>query len=188
MQERRPAFAQPNEGELWVLILEKAFAKHCNSYAGIDGGLTLWALHAMTGDHVFRLTRDELDDVGALNPKNHGRGRAAEVRTLPLQPEGDSQPREAVEALKEYDRCNACLAASISGAGGEAKRSDGLWRGTRTQSCRRARWAASSSQVRNPWGSFEWKGDWSDQSLMWTKHPSSSASCGPRWRRRRATG
>ena len=23
-------------------------------------------------------------------------------------------------------------------------------------------------QVRNPWGSFEWKGDWSDKSDMWT--------------------
>ena len=69
----RPAFAQPNEGELWVLILEKAFAKHCNSYAGIDGGLTLWALHAMTGDHVFRLTRDDNSTTWErLNLKNHG--------------------------------------------------------------------------------------------------------------------
>lgn len=24
-------------------------------------------------------------------------------------------------------------------------------------------------QVRNPWGSFEWKGDWSDKSEMWTE-------------------
>ena len=41
VQEWAPAFAQPNEGELWVLILEKAFCEHCNPYAGIDGGLTL---------------------------------------------------------------------------------------------------------------------------------------------------
>lgn len=27
-------------------------------------------------------------------------------------------------------------------------------------------------QLRNPWGSFEWKGKWSDRSSMWKKHPS----------------
>ena len=26
-------------------------------------------------------------------------------------------------------------------------------------------------QLRNPWGSFEWKGAWSDKSSMWKKHP-----------------
>ena len=40
-------------------MLEKAFAKLCGSYAALDGGLTLWALHVMTGDHVFTLSRDE---------------------------------------------------------------------------------------------------------------------------------
>jgi len=26
-------------------------------------------------------------------------------------------------------------------------------------------------QLRNPWGTFEWKGDWSDKSSKWKKHP-----------------
>merc|ERR1711865_176591 len=26
-------------------------------------------------------------------------------------------------------------------------------------------------QFRNPWGSGEWTGDWSDKSDLWTKHP-----------------
>ena len=171
----RPAFAQPNEGELWVLILEKAFAKHCNSYAGIDGGLTLWALHAMTGDHVFRLTRDDNSTTWErLNLKNHG--TAAEPRKCGLyhcSPKEIHSPEKLWKLLKEYDRCNACLAASISGAGGEAKRSDGLVAG-HAYSILQAREVGGFQlvQVRNPWGSFEWKGDWSDQSPMWSKHPS----------------
>jgi calpain-15 len=27
-------------------------------------------------------------------------------------------------------------------------------------------------KLRNPWGSFEWKGDWGDDSPLWKKHPS----------------
>jgi calpain-15 len=26
-------------------------------------------------------------------------------------------------------------------------------------------------KLRNPWGSFEWKGDWGDESSLWKKHP-----------------
>ncbi len=26
-------------------------------------------------------------------------------------------------------------------------------------------------KLRNPWGSFEWTGDWSDKSELWKKHP-----------------
>ena len=34
-------------------------------------------------------------------------------------------------------------------------------------------------QLRNPWGSFEWKGDWSDNSDMWKKHPKVKAALHP---------
>lgn len=54
----QPLFAQPADGELWVLLLEKAFAKYCGSYGELQGGLTLWALHVMTGDHCFSLKRE----------------------------------------------------------------------------------------------------------------------------------
>eukprot|EP00593_Proboscia_inermis_P008716 CAMPEP_0171311200 /NCGR_PEP_ID=MMETSP0816-20121228/21439_1 /TAXON_ID=420281 /ORGANISM="Proboscia inermis, Strain CCAP1064/1" /LENGTH=143 /DNA_ID=CAMNT_0011795823 /DNA_START=30 /DNA_END=458 /DNA_ORIENTATION=+ len=33
-------------------------------------------------------------------------------------------------------------------------------------------------QLRNPWGSFEWKGEWSDKSDMWKKHPSIASQLG----------
>ncbi len=45
-------FANPHGCELWVLLLEKAFAKLVGSYYGLNGGLEAWALQVMTGDHV----------------------------------------------------------------------------------------------------------------------------------------
>lgn len=32
-------------------------------------------------------------------------------------------------------------------------------------------------KIRNPWGSYEWKGKWSDKSKMWNKYPSIAKQC-----------
>jgi hypothetical protein len=32
-------------------------------------------------------------------------------------------------------------------------------------------------KIRNPWGSYEWKGNWSDKSKLWKKHPSIAKQC-----------
>ncbi|CAD7942226.1 unnamed protein product [Amoebophrya sp. A25] len=49
----RPMFTGLRNGELWPLLLEKAFAKMCGSYRALEGGNALWALQAMTGDKPY---------------------------------------------------------------------------------------------------------------------------------------
>ena len=61
-KDRQMLFAQPNGHELWVSMLEKAFAKFCGSYGALDGGQTGWAFNALTGDPVFKLKKS--DDKG----------------------------------------------------------------------------------------------------------------------------
>lgn len=55
---KRPVFADPKGNELWVLLLEKAFAKFMGSYGRLDGGHTMWAFQAMTGNECIRFEYD----------------------------------------------------------------------------------------------------------------------------------
>mmetsp|Transcript_25556 Transcript_25556/g.22588 ORF Transcript_25556/g.22588 Transcript_25556/m.22588 type:complete len:148 (+) Transcript_25556:1478-1921(+) len=46
---RTPVFTRGHDNELWVLILEKAWAKIYGSYDKIEAGLTRECLHDLTG-------------------------------------------------------------------------------------------------------------------------------------------
>ena len=47
---KSPMFSKPNGHELWVLLLEKAFARMWGSYAALDGNVPSVALEAFTGN------------------------------------------------------------------------------------------------------------------------------------------
>ena len=60
-----PMFTKPNPAgaELWVMLLEKAFAKAGWKLWDLEGGYSLWALHVMTGDKVIKWHKDPKKDV-----------------------------------------------------------------------------------------------------------------------------
>lgn len=77
-ETRRPVFAKPKGNELWVLLLEKAFAKFVGSYGRLDGGHTMWAFQAMTGNECLRFEYDKtVAKEQAVDEDNH-RGRDRE--------------------------------------------------------------------------------------------------------------
>ena len=47
-----PLFNHSHEGELWVILLEKAWAKVNGGYYNIEGGLMTEALRDLTGASV----------------------------------------------------------------------------------------------------------------------------------------
>jgi len=220
---KRPIFAAPKGNELWVLLLEKAFAKFMGNYGRLDGGHTLWAFQAMTGNHCIRLEYDQ----GAIDEEDeekHGNARDddddeeeededededeeegdgdGELRAGPCwrkwtieydrarndNPCADYGWLDAGEAfdnhrlwklLGHYDRHCALIAASANSKS-EVKREDGIVAGhayTIKQVFSHKK--IKLLNLRNPWGSFEWKGKWSDTDLKtWDAHPNIAKKVG----------
>ena len=189
---KSPRFLRPNGNELWAIILEKAYAKFCGSYANLEGGFVLWGWHAMTGDNVFQLSRDKATGrwkrqnmVATEDPNNR---RACWFQSTPE----DYTDDQMWTLLKKYDVQKALMSASISKSasakfdgpcGEEMLEKEGLVAG-HAYSIIQAREVTEGAimgivggtmhrllQVRNPWGSFEWKGAWSDKSVKWIENP-----------------
>lgn len=185
---KKPRFMKPNGSELWAIILEKAYAKFCGSYASLDGGFVLWGWHSMTGDNVFQMSRNKdptwyREDMVAIKDKKDKRACGFR-KTKEVYSEKDLWT-----LLKKYDKQKALLSASIGkmdyrktdGPSGEQMlEREGLVAG-HAYSVIQAREVTEGVlgsgpkiqliNLRNPWGTFEWKGAWSDKSSQWKKHP-----------------
>lgn len=173
----RPLFCQPNGNELYAMLLEKAFAKFCGSYAALEGGQTIWAIKAMTGDPARTFQREDgvwkrRDLKNMSDPKNK--------RACGLEVVGESIKDDMMwEIMLKYHKLGSILSAS--GASGK----DGLHTG-HAYSILEVRKVSTGIitgetfklvKIRNPWGSGEWTGDWSDKSDLWTKHSSVASAC-----------
>ena len=197
---KRPRFMSPNGNELWAIILEKAYAKFCGSYADLAGGFVLWGWLSMTGDHVFQMTKNDGSSSSSSSTKkgkkkSHGKvGEWYREDMKALQEQGDKRACGFVRTketytkeniwtlLKRYDQQRALISASISKsadakhdgpAGEEMLDKEGLVAGHAYSviQAREVKGGFRLLQLRNPWGSFEWKGAWSDKSKLWKEHP-----------------
>jgi calpain-15 len=59
----KPIFSRNNGSELWVMLLEKAYAKVFGSYQAIESGLTGIALNALTGAPFEYLNKDSKSPI-----------------------------------------------------------------------------------------------------------------------------
>lgn len=137
-----PAFTKSNGPELWVLLLEKAYAKLFGGYDVIEGGLPHYALKDLTG--------------------------------APYDSKESSDPDVMWKYIKESNDKNYLLTCySKSTEVREEKNALGIVSG-HAYSILDAREVVTNDgtdrivQIRNPWGKFEWKGDWGDFSNKWT--------------------
>ncbi len=176
-----PMFTKPNPvgGELWVMLLEKAFAKLIGTYGDLEGGFSLWALHVMTGDEVVKWHRDA--EKGSWKPLEmrtddeiEGTESISFYGHKELDEESDD---EFFKTLCRYDEKQCVVGAGSLGkdntqSEGRPEDKDGGIVPGHAYSIIKAKKLGKHRLLclRNPWGSFEWKGDWSDDSKLWDQN------------------
>ena len=174
--QKKPLFSQPHGDEVWVLLLEKALAKFCGSYANIESGHVIFAFEALTGDAVVSYHQssssswERLDMKPKKDPKNK--------RAVSLFHSGRRFDRDHMFALLcTYDHHAAVLGAGSRGQDdtiehGRRKSSSGIVPGHAYSIIKAAEHSnVKLLQLRNPWGTFEWTGKWSDGAKEWKDNP-----------------
>jgi len=152
-----PMYAKGHGSELWVMLLEKAYAKMCGSYAALKAGWAFEAMLDLTGAPYWTARFEEPDTQQAVEDGS--------LWAIMLQ----------------NDALNYIQSASTPGedvltTGGDRKAKDGdsgLVAG-HAYAVLQVKEVKSKGlkllQLRNPWGEggMEWNGDWSDNSPLWT--------------------
>ena len=138
---RQLAFTQTNGNEIWVLILEKAWAKVNKGYVNIIGGLASDAFGALTSFPAIN-----------LNHKN-------------------VKPDILWEKISEADQLNEVMCTATDSDEQKQKSAGLVPGHAYTiTSAKSAVYNGKEIRllkIRNPWGDTEWKGDWSDKSRLW---------------------
>jgi calpain-15 len=176
-KNNKTMFTSPSGGnQIWVMLMEKAFAKLMGNYAATEGGHVLLALHVITGDPILKYSFYDGKwgkfDIKIDTPKD------AKWKCKFLSTEDKSDNDAMFDALKLYKKKSCIMGAGTKGkddtiADGRGGNDAGGIVPGHAYSILDVRELHGFKLVclRNPWGSFEWKGDWSDNSAMWNKHP-----------------
>ncbi len=145
--DRRSHFAgaTSGRGEIWVQVLEKAWAKACKSYAMTIAGTPGEALSSLTQAPV----------VSYIHRKYPGESKLELWEIIKLADDQKYIICTNTGGNKDFE--------SVGLVCGHAYTVIGVHE-TNDQSLKLV-------QLRNPWGSFEWKGDFSDKSKTWGNYP-----------------
>ncbi len=143
----KPAFSQSRSNDLWVMLLEKAWAKVHGGYLNIESGFTSEALFSLTGAPVYTYF---------VSSKNSEKNWAAIL-------EGETS--NYIMTASTSDFTGSGNDAQDKQTGLSANHGYSLLAGITVKHQGKD---LKLVKLRNPWGKGEWKGDWSDRSPLWT--------------------
>eukprot|EP01022_Parablepharisma_sp_SALTPOND_P024933 TRINITY_DN5629_c0_g1_i2.p1 TRINITY_DN5629_c0_g1~~TRINITY_DN5629_c0_g1_i2.p1 ORF type:complete len:1130 (+),score=51.26 TRINITY_DN5629_c0_g1_i2:173-3562(+) len=136
---KRWAFTQPNQKEIWAMLLEKVWAKIHGTYGATISGGPREALSALTGAPTVQLFHNKtgIEELWEA---------LAEANDMNYVMVAGGAEREVNGIIRKH-------AYSLT------KAVEVNLKGKKTEKL---------VQLRNPWGRHEWTGDWSDNSPLWT--------------------
>ncbi|KAG0245116.1 hypothetical protein B0O80DRAFT_67808 [Mortierella sp. GBAus27b] len=129
------------ERETWLPLMEKAYAKIHGDYKGIEGGRTSEGIEDLTGGISSVLFTDDILDTERF-----------------------------WEEMKDGVNKTHLMGCSINYVDGDGRvEKHGIQRDHAYSVLRAVEIEGERLvQIRNPWGTVEWNGDWSDDSDKWT--------------------
>ena len=132
--------------ELWVCLLEKAWAKKYGSYYDIQSGFTDESLTDLTGAPCQTISKK--------SPRLWDKIKEADERKYIITG-GCVGTGLAMEEQERYARLGLVVDHAYAVIEAKEVLIDGN--------------AERLLRIRNPWGQFEWSGDWGDNSEKWTE-------------------
>jgi hypothetical protein len=135
------AFAKPNGNELWVILLEKVWAKINGGYANIISGWPSDPLSALTGFAVEKIFHKSQNPIALWE-------------TIKLSDKNDYIMCTSTKNDKNIEKYGLIVNHAYTLVGAKEKNYNGE--------------TIRLVNIRNPWGRVEWNGDWSDNSKLWT--------------------
>ena len=156
-----PLYCKSPSGSLWAPLLEKAFAKVAGGYQNLVGGYAYEGMMDLTGRPTYHYALDDEDVRERIK-------------------EGSFWTDVIVGAVKKRWLLTCTTHGEIKRGGRwrnedkeEDLTEDGTFNGLVKGHAYAILWAGEVGgykllHVRNPWGGFEWRGDWSKGSLLWT--------------------
>ena len=146
---KKPCFAEPNENEIWVILIEKAWAKINGGYANIISGLASDSLEFLTGKGSTLYILYNIKEEDELADCKY----------------------EIIKNVQLAGQNNCLITASI--CNDNIAEESGLVKGHEYSVLNFIKIETKEGKevylfrLKNPWAHHEWKGDWSDNSPLW---------------------
>lgn len=109
-----PIFTRPNGNEIWVMLIEKVFAKFMGNYASIEAGHPIFAMHILTGQKVskFVFRNNKWDKTNMKVTKDN------KTFKISFFLDNDGEPLDGdkmYELIAKYSKEGRIMSASSSG-------------------------------------------------------------------------